>query len=316
MNFYANFASANLILFYVKTKLALILLCLACFLAGYGQGRRGSSRYIEYIERYAPMAVEQQRKHGVPASVTLAQGLLESGAGQSTLATEGNNHFGIKCHTTWQGKTMLRDDDAPDECFRVYRDAAESFEDHSLFLAKGRRYASLFELEPTDYRGWANGLSAAGYATDPNYAPRLISIIEQYGLYTYDRPGGEAEDAAALYIMEQLRHTHAVRRSRGLHYVIAVPGDTYATIAREFGLDGDKLAAYNDASGAGAEVKAWEEVYFQPKLETAPKGVKRVTIGEDESAHSVAQRYGVTMEMIARLNPGYRDEPGTRLKLR
>lgn len=104
--------------------------------------------------------------------------------------------------------------------------------------------------------------------------------------------------------------------ARGLHYVIAVPGDTYASIAREFGLDGDKLAAYNDASGAGAEVKAWEEVYFQPKLDTAPKGVKRVTIGEDESAHSVAQRYGVTMEMIARLNPGYRDEPGTRLKLR
>ena len=262
------------------------------------------------------MAVEQQRKHGVPASITLAQGLLESGAGASTLATEGNNHFGIKCHATWSGATMLRDDDAPDECFRVYTDAAESFEDHSLFLSKGRRYASLFELDITDYRGWAAGLSAAGYATDPNYAPRLISIIEQYALYKYDTPGSEVEDAAALFIMEQLKHTHAVRRSRGLHYVIAVPGDTYASIAAEFAMDATTLASYNDSPSPTQEIKAWEEVYFQPKLDTAPKGVKKVTIGHDESAHSVAQRYGVKMELIEKLNPGFKDQPGTRLRLK
>lgn len=277
---------------------------------------KGSSRYTAYVEQYAPMAVEQQRKHGVPASITLAQGLLESGAGASTLATEGNNHFGIKCHTSWTGPTMLRDDDAPDECFRVYADAAESFEDHSLFLAKGRRYASLFELDLTDYRGWATGLSAAGYATDPNYAPRLIAIIEQYALYMYDTPGSETEDAAALFIMEQLKRTHAVRRSRGLHYVIAVPGDTYASIATEFALNPAALAEYNDASSPTQEIKAWEEVYFQPKLDVAPKDVRRVTIGHDESAHSVAQRYGVKMELIEKLNPGFKDEPGTRLKLR
>ena len=300
----------------MRTKSALILLCLTLLFPLCGRGQRASSRYTDYIERYASMAVEQQHKHGVPASITLAQGLLESAAGASTLATEGNNHFGIKCHSTWTGQTMLRDDDAPDECFRVYPDAAQSFEDHSLFLARGRRYASLFDLDITDYRGWANGLSAAGYATDPNYAPRLISIIEQYGLYMYDRPGGEAEDAAALYIMEQLKRTHAVRRSRGLHYVIAVPGDTYASIAAEFGLDPRKLADWNDAPEPQCEIKAWEEVYFQPKLNTAPKGVGRVTIGQDESAHSVAQRYGVTMRLIRSLNPGYKDEPGTRLKLK
>lgn len=300
----------------MNTKLRHILFISILIVSISGRGDVKPSPYTAYIEKYAPMAVAQQAKHHVPASITLAQGLLESAAGRSTLATEGNNHFGIKCHSTWNGETMLRDDDAPDECFRVYKDVADSFEDHSLFLCRGRRYASLFELDMTDYRGWATGLSAAGYATDPNYAPRLIAIIEQYGLYEYDRPGGEVEDAAAIYIMEQLRHNHAVRRSRGLHYVIAVPGDTYASIAAEFSLDARKLVEYNDATSINAEIKAWEEVYFQPKLDYAPKGVKKVTIGRDESAHSVAQRYGVKMSLIDSLNPKYKDKPGTRLKLR
>lgn len=300
----------------MKTKFANILFFLALFCPLYVWGQKKSSRYTDYIERYSSMAVKQQQKYGIPASITLAQGLLESAAGYSTLATEGNNHFGIKCHNTWEGPTMLRDDDAPDECFRVYADAAESFEDHSRFLAKGRRYASLFNLELTDYKGWATGLSAAGYATDPNYAPRLISIIEQYGLYMYDRPDGDAEDPAALFIMEQLKHNHAVRRSRGLHYVIAVPGDTYKSIAAEFSLNPNDLAKYNDAESPDTEIKAWEEVYFQPKHDTPPTGVKYVTIGEDESAHSLSQRYGVTMNLINRLNPKYKDEPGTRLRLR
>ncbi|MCM1005417.1 MAG: glucosaminidase domain-containing protein [Prevotella sp.] len=301
----------------MKTKFTLILLALMSILSVSAPAqKRISQRYTDYIEKYAPMAVEQQHKHGIPASVTLAQGLLESAAGQSTLATQGNNHFGIKCHASWTGPSMLRDDDAPDECFRVYADAAESFEDHSLFLAKGRRYAFLFNLEPTDYRSWAQGLSSAGYATDPNYAPRLISIIEQYGLYIYDRPGGETEDAAALFIMEHLKHNHVVRRSRGLHYVIAVPGDTYASLATEFNVDPAKLVEYNDASSPTEEIKAWEEVYFQPKLETAPNNVSKVTIGQDESAHSIAQRYGMKMSVIQKLNPGFKDEPGTRLKLK
>lgn len=286
------------------------------FCASISAQSRAATRYADYVEKYAQMAVDQQHKYGVPASITLAQGLLESAAGASTLASEGNNHFGIKCHNTWTGPTMLRDDDAPDECFRVYADAAESFEDHSRFLAKGRRYSFLFDIDPTDYRSWAQGLSSAGYATDPNYAPRLISIIEQYGLYVYDRPAGESDDAAALYIMEQLRRNHSVRRARGLHYVIAVPGDTYASIAKEFHLDAKKLAEYNDATSPNEEIKAWEEVYFQSKLDTAPKGVNKVTIGQDETAHSVSQRYGMRMKVIEQLNPGFKDTPGTRLKLK
>lgn len=274
-----------------------------------------NSQYLDYIEKYAPLAAQQQSKHGIPASITLAQGLLESRAGLSTLASEGNNHFGIKCHSTWTGATMLRDDDAPDECFRVYASASESFDDHSRFL-HGRRYARLFDLDPTDYASWAHGLRECGYATDPNYGYKLISIIERYKLYTYDTGSAPADDDDVAFILSELKTSHAVRRSRGLHYVIAVPGDTYASIAAEFGVDPSQIARYNDSPSPTEAVRAWEEVYLQPKLSHAPSNIKKVTIGEDESAHSVAQRYGVTMQLIRDLNPGFKDTPGTTLRLK
>lgn len=283
-----------------------------------GSAQNVNSQYLDYIEKYAPLACEQQKKHGIPASITLAQGLLESRAGLSTLASEGNNHFGIKCHSTWTGPSMLRDDDAPDECFRVYSSAAESFDDHSRFL-HGRRYSRLFDLDPSDYASWAYGLRECGYATDPNYGVKLISIIERYKLYSYDSGGGggAAIDDDAEFILSQLKSAHVVRRARGLHYVIAVPGDTYASIGAELGVAGKTLASYNDAEGgANTPIKAWEEVYLQPKLDHAPKNVGKVTIGEDESAHSVAQRYGVTMKLIKELNPGFSDRPGTVLRLK
>lgn len=279
------------------------------------RAENANTRYTAYISLYADLARRQQEKHGIPASITLAQGLLESGAGYSTLARDGNNHFGIKCHSTWTGRTMLRDDDRPDECFRVYESPEESFNDHSLFL-HGRRYARLFDLDPSDYSGWAHGLRACGYATDPNYAYKLISIIETYQLYNYDLHGATVADDVADFILDQLKRSHAVRRSRGLHYVIAVPGDTYASIAEEFNLDARQLTLYNDAKNPRGDIKAWEEVYLQPKLDYAPKDIKSVTIGEDESAHSVAQRYGVTMKLIQELNPQYDDRPGTILKLK
>ena len=141
----------------------------------------------QYIEKYADIAVREMYRSGVPASITLAQGLLESGAGLSRLATKGNNHFGIKCHNGWKGRTMKWDDDRRNECFRVYDSAEESFRDHSDFLRYRDRYKFLFELKTTDYKGWAHGLKKAGYATDPGYAGKLISYIEEYGLDQYDR---------------------------------------------------------------------------------------------------------------------------------
>lgn len=217
-----------------------------------------ADKYEDYVAEYAGIAVAEMRRSGIPASVTLAQGLLESAAGRSTLATEGNNHFGIKCHGDWRGETMLRDDDAPDECFRVYGCAAESFEDHTRFLQR-KRYASLFELDPTDYRGWAYGLSRCGYATDPNYGPRLTAIIERYGLYRYDLDEGAAGELDTEFIVQALRSTHVVSMSGDRHFVIAYPGDSYESIAGELGLDAGRLAGCN----GGAEVTDWMEVYLQ-----------------------------------------------------
>lgn len=141
----------------------------------------------EYIEKYASLAVSEMRRTGVPASITLAQGLVESGAGRSPLAVYANNHFGIKCHEDWDGGTYLKDDDEAQECFRSYVSVEESFRAHSDFLRARPRYARLFELKPTDYKGWAKGLRQAGYATDPGYADKLIRIIEAYGLARYDQ---------------------------------------------------------------------------------------------------------------------------------
>lgn len=295
----------------IKRYAAVAIMSVLMALAGVLPAR--ADRYTDYIEKYAGMAVEQQAIYGIPASITLAQALLESAAGRSTLATEGNNHFGIKCHSTWTGPTMLRDDDAPDECFRVYADAADSFKDHSIFLTR-KRYAPLFELDNDDYAGWARTLRECGYATDPNYAERLIAIIERYGLQEYDVASGRQQEETAAFILNHLRQSHVVRKSRGLHFVIAVPGDTYGSLARELGIDKKKLLRYNDME-KDCPVADWEEVFLEEKLDEAPKGVKRVTIGERESIHSLSQRYGMKMSRIMELNPGVEDKPGKKLRL-
>ena len=142
---------------------------------------------LDYIAKYSALAVSEMQRTGVPASITLAQGLLESGAGLSPLAVHAHNHFGIKCHNDWEGETFYKDDDREQECFRAFRTVEESFRAHSDFLRNRPRYAALFELDPTDYKAWAKGLRAAGYATDPAYAKKLIKQIEDYGLDRFDR---------------------------------------------------------------------------------------------------------------------------------
>lgn len=269
--------------------------------------------FEDYISGYSEIAIEQMEEFGIPASITLAQGLLESSAGRSPLASKGNNHFGIKCHKDWGGKTMLRNDDAPNECFRVYNTSQESFRDHSKFL-KRERYKSLFELELTDYQGWAKGLSRCGYATDPNYADKLVAIIERYALYGFDQPGALNPDETVAFIRQSLSTTHPVKKYRGLHYVVAYPGDSYASIAKEFGLKEKKLQEFNDA-GKAKEIKEWEEVYLQEKKDKAPDDVKTVTIGDGESMHSVAQRYGIKLAALKKLNKKAKDRAGTILKL-
>ena len=279
------------------------------FASGFAQS--ADSRYRDYINLYAEMAVEQQKQYGIPASITLAQGLLESGAGQSTLAKKGNNHFGIKCHKNWEGEWMLRNDDAPNECFRVYDSPADSFRDHSLFL-QGRRYRDLFSLEITDYASWANGLTACGYATDPNYASKLIAIIERYALYDFDA-GDSFRDEIADFIREQLSKTHPVRKTRGLHFVIALPGNTYSSLAKEFKISKKNLMNFNDSHAD--DIRPWQEVYLQEKLSEGPDNVKIATIGDDESLHSLSQRFGIKLDALKKLNPGIQDSPGQRVRL-
>ena len=170
-------------------KFATHILLLVMAVVAVAQGPVSAQQTLtraQYIEQYAPMAVESQLLYGIPASITLAQGCLESGNGNSRLAREANNHFGIKCGGTWDGPSLRHDDDAPQECFRSYNSVAESYVDHALFLSERERYRSLFDLDPKDYKGWARGLKAAGYATNPAYADLLIRIIEENNLQRFD----------------------------------------------------------------------------------------------------------------------------------
>lgn len=162
----------------MRLKLFLILVLSSMF--AFAQNKSNSTQ--DYINTYAKIAIEQEKQYGIPACITLAQGILESGSGRSRLATEANNHFGIKCHNDWKGKKIYKDDDAKNECFRVYDNPEQSYIDHSLFLVGKKRYAELFKLKITDYKGWAKGLKQAGYATNPKYPQLLIDIIELYDL--------------------------------------------------------------------------------------------------------------------------------------
>ena len=163
----------------MKTTLRYIIIVVLCgFCLFTAQAQTRNRQYEEYIHKYKDIAVEEMKRYRIPASITLAQGLLESGAGKSALSRKSNNHFGIKCGGDWTGRTVRYDDDARNECFRAYKHPRDSYEDHSKFLKGRSRYAFLFKLKITDYKGWAHGLKKAGYATDPRYAYRLIDIIE------------------------------------------------------------------------------------------------------------------------------------------
>lgn len=239
-----------------KQKVFLLICCLGAQLL-IAQTKK-SQVNLDYIEKYSDIAVTKMKQHGIPASITLAQGILESGAGNSELAKKSNNHFGIKCHE-WEGERVYHDDDIKNDCFRKYAKPEDSFEDHSQFL-KRPRYANLYELEVTDYKAWANGLKQCGYATDPNYANRLIALIELYELHEYDRgvtkqePSKEEKELSEIrehYLTESAAgtipayKTHRIERRSGKKAVIAQSGDTYEEIAKEFGLRNWEIRWYN-----------------------------------------------------------------------
>ncbi len=283
----------------------------------------GNDIYRDYVGRWAGTAVHEMKRSGVPASVTLAQGLLESAAGQSELARQGNNHFGIKCHSAWTGAEFHKDAEIKDECFRAYNDASESFRDHSDFLRYQDRYRFLFDLEPTDYKGWAEGLKKAGYATDPAYPRKLVKLIEEYELFVYDSgvtPEVQSPAAAEAPAASQTNPLTAVLRNRiaenvsislsrtileknGVPFVSAVEGERFSDIAASFGLFTDELLRYNDAQ-SDYVLRADETVYLAPKKKMAAVGLDKFIPGPGESftIREISQRFAVRSKSLCRMN--------------
>lgn len=205
-----------------------------------GTPRTYTDKIARYIELYAPLAQEEMKLYRIPASITLAQGILESGAGEGELTRKANNHFGIKCHG-WTGGTVYHDDDRSQECFRRYNDPKYSYRDHSLFLSERKRYAALFDLDITDYKGWAHGLRAAGYATDRKYPDKLIGLIERYQLYLYDG------DAPAREVVAYSAATSSA--NYGTRAYTVQKGDTLYSIAKRHNLTVEELQQINNLSG-------------------------------------------------------------------
>lgn len=299
--------------------LALIVIMCAIIPAADAKSHiKWNSAYQEYIDKYKDLAIDQMNKYGIPASITLAQGVFESGAGKSSLTRKSNNHFGIKCHSDWKGKKVYFDDDARGECFRAYKNAKESYEDHSRFLSTGRRYRRLFELKTTDYKGWAKGLKAAGYATNPQYAKRLIEIIELYDLDKYDRAKKSRKKKKGGY--EIVAEQHRVYAKNDNYYVIARKGDTFRSIGEETGVSYRKIAKYNERDKDDT-LREGEIIYLEEKAKRADKSYEGIVhyVEPGESMYSIAQQFGIKVEYLYRLNnlpPYYDIQVGDALRLR
>lgn len=290
-----------------------ILLILVVAIQCNAQNARLNPAYLKYIERYAALAMEQMKLHGIPASITLAQGLIESGAGQSELARNGNNHFGIKCHG-WQGRTIYHDDDLAGECFRAYDNVRQSYEDHSVFLVKGQRYRGLFSLSKSDYRGWARGLKAAGYATNPAYADILIRIIEQYQLYDYDK--SKRQHHKPIDTIEEFK----VFICNNTPYVVVRDGETLESISEKTGVSVRRLAKYNEIPRK-MRLKSGSPIYLEKKSKHASKVYKGKyhEVREGESIHSIAQIYAMRVKTLYKINnlpPDYMVKVGDKLRIR
>ena len=304
-----------------KTVITLLFALVSCI--GASAQMKWNQRYQTYINQYRDLAIEQMLKYKIPASITLAQGLLESGAGYSELATKGNNHFGIKCHG-WTGRKTYHDDDEAGECFRAYNNVFESYEDHSLLLTTQPRYRNLFSLSKHDYKGWAHGLKKSGYATSPVYAQKLIGIIELYKLNEYDR--------ATKFdrFMEKRSYKDSPEANGGLmhpihaycknYYVVARKGDTFRSIGKELGLSYRKIAKYNERR-KNDKLAEGDLVYLKKKQRRAEKVYKNRphTVKAGDSMYSIAQYYGIRTKSLYKMNhlpQYYVPKVGDRLRVR
>lgn len=282
----------------------------------------------DYIRLYKDWAIKSMQDKKVPASITLAQGLLESGNGNSTLATKANNHFGIKCHKGWEGATMYIDDDTPNECFRKYNSVLESYEDHGDFLAGRERYSALFKLDITDYKGWANGLKAAGYATSTTYASSLINIIEKYQLYEYDKQG---LDPNYVYVDPNNNNNNGNNNStntkveksqmvyiNGLKAIKVKNGQTKEDLALAFELKVKQIERFNEI-GAADVLYEGEIIFLEPKRGAAEPAYKTHLVKSGDTFYSIAHQYGMKTQALMKKNNmwyGSIIKPGEKLNLR
>ncbi len=266
----------------------------------------------EYIRRYQLLAIEEMNRSGIPASITMAQGCLESGNGNSELSVLSNNHFGIKCKTGWRGPKVYYDDDRRNECFRKYTSVEESYIDHTNFLMDNPRYAELFKLEHTDYKAWARGLKKAGYATAHDYDKRLIKIIEENKLHRLDLkmtfnelPAFEQKSVSNGNISNKLTinayHPHEVMKVNRVKAVAVREGDTFEMIAQELGLNDWEIYKYNDRKPGYRPIPN-EIVYIQPKKNKTPRGLETHRVEEGESMHYISQIYGIKLSALYKRN--------------
>ena len=300
-------------------KLTIRIFCLLFFIATLAEAatQRKIPSYEKYIKTYSALAIEQQKKYKIPASITLAQGLLESGAGQSDLARRSNNHFGIKCHSDWRGGRVYHDDDLRGECFRKYKRVEDSYEDHSKFL-KRSRYDRLFQLKITDYKGWARGLQKCGYATDRAYANKLIKLIEDYELYRYDTGKVHKSTRQEKKKLKYPTVKYTIYRTYGLLYVYAKENDSFDQIAQNLDFPVKDLKKFNEVP-EDFPLQKGDIVYIEKKKKKADKPNYDHVVQVGESMHSIAQKYGIQIKSLYKMNKKDKDyvpEEGDVLKLR
>ena len=281
----------------------------------------------EYVEKYKAIAIAHMERYGIPASITMAQGILESDSGNSRLSLSSNNHFGIKCKKHWTGDRVYHDDDAKGECFRAYPSVEASYQDHADFLDQSPRYDSLFAYPSDDYRSWARGLKAAGYATAPDYAERLVNIIESMKLYLLDKENGNKIYAAsksatanteswwesniatsdeqinpnAFRVTVNSHKGYGVYRTNHTFYVVAKEGDTFESVGEVFDISAKMLRKFNDVA-KDAKLSKGDIVYIERKKTQWLGNVMQHKVVRDENLYSLSQSYGIRLKSLAKLN--------------
>jgi len=305
---------------WIKTRVLIRILFLTCFSliparSAFAQNNGYEEAVKSYISTYREIAIKEMMEYRIPASITMAQGLYESSAGRSRLATEAKNHFGIKCHKEWTGKTFTQDDETKNECFRKYSNPEESFRDHSWFLSSRDRYKPLFKLEITDYKGWATGLQTCGYATNPQYASRLIKTIENYHLYQLDVADFSlvVNDSIAS-LLDSIRATgvaatfdvfaegpgkRIVYLNNGLQFIIFRENDNIKNVAKAFHISERKIRKFNDMK-KNAPLVPGQMVYLEPKKREG--AIAQHIVKPGETLYLLSQTYGIQLDQLYKIN--------------